>query len=457
MTESMKPKITEHDAKELAHAIASKTSVLFSGWAKPLPEEEVTVAALIQLGAMFYGIVNDSFRNETTKELNRQFLSKILESLWELQWWTDFLNADGTIGRKRESMILGKVSDLTRRQALKLADEHLRPLNLGKLTPLSTMTLGEFVERYFIPNALPTLKLSTQKRYRQTLKTHLLPAFRDSRICDINTLQLQQFVLQKLQAGLGWACCDHFRNLMSKIFATAKKWGYFMGDNPAFGVELPEKTVVREKHALMPEQISQLLGIFREPMRTMFLVGIMTGLRVGEIIGLRWQDIDFASKQLRVEQNSYRGLIGSPKTKGSKRTVPLPDSVITSLMRLPGHSTEQGGEQLVFHTSTGKPYSDTNLLHRELKPAGRQVGAPWLNWHTLRRTHCTLFQQAGGSLRDAQAQLGHSKMSTTLEIYTIPIDARRREVVKNLDVLVTNGDEFGVKKQDLPMPTTQIQ
>jgi integrase len=116
-------------------------------------------------------------------------------------------------------------------------------------------------------------------------------------------------------------------------------------------------------------------------------------------------------------------------------------------MRLPGHSTQQGGEQLVFHTSTNKPYSDTNLLHRVLKPAGRQIGTPWLNWHTLRRTHCTLFQQAGGSLRDAQAQLGHTKMSTTLEVYTIPIDQKRREVVENLADLVTNGDEFGLKEQ----------
>jgi integrase len=96
-------------------------------------------------------------------------------------------------------------------------------------------------------------------------------------------------------------------------------------------------------------------------------------------------------------------------------------------------------------------------LLRLFKPVGAKVGTPWLNWHTLRRTHCTLFQEARGSLRDAQAQLGHSKMSTTLEIYTIPIDPRRREVVEKLDRLVTNGDEQGSRMQDLPMPTTQIQ
>ncbi len=80
----------------------------------------------------------------------------------------------------------------------------------------------------------------------------------------------------------------------------------------------------------------------------------------------------------------------------------------------------------------------------------------WLNG-LARRGFCERAVWRVGSLRDAQAQLGHAKMSTTLEVYTIPIDARRREVVEKLDVLVTNGDEFRVKKQELRMPTTQIQ
>jgi len=119
--------------------------------------------------------------------------------------------------------------------------------------------------------------------------------------------------------------------------------------------------------------------------------------------------------------------------------------------------TANGEDNLVFQTRNGTPYSDTNLLHQQLKPAGRKLGMPWLNWHTLRRTHATLFQVVGGSLRDAQAQLGHSKMSTTLEHYTLPIPAHQRAVVEKLSRLVTNGDEFNQFGGDVPEPIQPIQ
>ena len=340
------------------------------------------------------------------------------DPVWELQWWEDYIGPDGTIGRKRASILLGPVSEMTRRQALKAAEEHLRPLNLGKITPASTILFGDFVKRHFVPNLLRTLKPSTQRRYCRTLDNHLLPAFGKCRLCDITTLDLQQFVLRKMDSGLGWECCDHFRNLMSRVFVTASKWGFFSGENAASGVELPEKTPVREKHALTADQITRLLARLGEPVRTMVLVGILTGLRVGEILGLRWKDVDLVSGELKVEQAIYRGLAGSPKTKGSRRTLPLPQALLPVLARVERHSATRSEEELVFRSRTGRPLNDSNLLHRHLKPVGRQIGAPWLNWHTLRRTHATLLQAAGGTLKDAQAQLGHSKLSTTLEIYT---------------------------------------
>lgn len=370
--------------------------------------------------------------------------------VWELQWWEDYIKENGKVGRRRRSAVLGLICELTRREAKKLAEDRLAPINQGKLPPQSALSFAHFVERCFIPLFFPTLKLSTQNRYRQTLTLHLLPAFGESRLRDIETVDLQRFVLQKMQGGLSWESASHLRNLTSRVFEMARKWNYHLGANPASGILLPEKVPVREKHALTPSQIPALLASLKEPARTTVLVGILTGMRVGEILGLRRKDVDFLSGQIRIEQANYRGIFGTPKTKGSRRSLPIPRALVAPLARVCGHHARTEDESLVFQSRHGHGLSDSNLLHRHLKPAGRKIGAPWLNWHTLRRTHATLLQAAGASLRDAQAQLGHSKMSTTLEIYTVPIPAHLREAVENLSQLVTNGDEFGQNAEGIP-------
>src|SRR5438128_257714 len=194
------------------------------------------------------------------------------------------------------------------------------------------------------------------------------------RLCDMGTLDLQRFILQKADTGLSWACVDHYRHLLSKIFSTAKKWSYYSGENPAAGVELPEKKSVREKHVLTPEQISQLLSVLGEPVRTMFLLAILTGLRIGEVIGLRWRDIELDSGQLRVEQACYRGHLGSPKTQGSKRCLPLPLGLVEILVQYHLRCLRIGPDDLLFQISSGRPLSDTKLLHRHLVPAGQEIG-----------------------------------------------------------------------------------
>jgi integrase len=123
-----------------------------------------------------------------------------------------------------------------------------------------------------------------------------------------------------------------------------------------------------------------------------------------------------------------------------------------------GHSyRSEDRSGLVFATRTGKPYSDTNLLARVLRPAGVKIGAPWLSWHTLRRTHATLLSESGASPKDAQAQLGHAHISTTMDIYTQPTPQHQRDAVDRLSQLVTNGDELAIWKADVALATTQIQ
>ena len=375
--------------------------------------------------------------------------------VWELQWWADYLKEDGQIGRKRDSKTLGYVADMGRKQALKLAAEFLRPLNQGRVTPMATLTFNDFIDRHFIPSALPTLKQSTRKRYRSTISYHLKPAFGHKRLCNISTLEIQNFVMTKFDSGSGWEVCNHLRNLMSKIYGQAKKWGHFAGENPASNVDLPEKIPVNERRALTPEQCQRLLSTLVEPVRTMVHMGIFAGLRVGEILGIRWQDVHLDTKSIRIEQASYRGTLGTPKTKGSKRTLPLPPSLYNALGRLYERSPVRDG--LVFPTRTGLPHSDSNLLARYIKPAGKLIGAPWLSWHTFRRTHATLLSQSGASPKDAQAQLGHAHISTTMDIYTQPTPDHQRTAVDSLDQLVTNGDEFSIWPDGLDLKTMQIQ
>lgn len=187
----------------------------------------------------------------------------------------------------------------------------------------------------------------------------------------------------------------------------------------------------------------------------MAFTGILAGLRVGEILGLRWQDVDFLNRLIRVQQAAYRGSIGPPKTKGSKRTLHLPEPLATALQRLYNGSSQRDG--LVFPTRTGMPYSDTNLRARHLKPAGLLIGAPWLSWHTFRRTHATLLSQSGASPKDAQAQLGHAHISTTMDIYTQPTPTHQRAAVERMAQLVTNGDELASLLGDVKSGTLTLQ
>jgi integrase len=220
---------------------------------------------------------------------------------------------------------------------LPITEKQGGPALKGGLLPQSTLGFEDFVDRYFVPLFFPTLKSSTRKRYRQTLTTHLLPAFGSYRLRDIGTVDLQRFVLQKMEGGLGWESANHLRNLVSKVFERAKQWNCYSGVNPASGVLLPEKVPVREKHALTPSHIPGLLGLLKEPARTTVLLGILTGMRVGEILGLRRQDMDFLSGQIRIEQANYRGIFGTPKTKGSRRSLPIPKALAAPRARVCGH------------------------------------------------------------------------------------------------------------------------
>ena len=160
------------------------------------------------------------------------------------RWREEVLQADRTIHRTLRSVVLGSVSELSKSDAHKLLEVRLLPINRGLYRPQASIQLSNFVAEHFEPGILPTLKFATQQIYSLLLRKHLLPKFGHERLCDIGTMEIQRFVLDKLALGLAWETVNHLRHLLSKVLGTAVEWN-FLSDNAARGVKMPERTLKR--------------------------------------------------------------------------------------------------------------------------------------------------------------------------------------------------------------------
>ncbi len=353
--------------------------------------------------------------------------------VWVARWREDVILADGSAGRVMRSVVLGPVSEIAgRREARRLLDAHLNPINQGQFRSEATMLFSKFIAECFEPGLLPTLKFATQEIYSFLLRKHLTPRFGDYRLCDISRAEIQQYLLEKLKQGFAWETTNHLRNLMSKVLGTAVSWNY-LADNVVHGVKMPERTLKRPHQFLNIDEAKRLIAACTEPTRTIVLLATMTGLRIGEILALRWGRINFIGETLVVAETCYMGRFGTPKTRASRREIPLSPAVVDALKTYYSRSADRSPEALVFATRHGGPLVSNNLRKRGLRSACKRAGLPRINWHALRHTHGTLLHAQGTPLKVAQAQLGHSHMATTLEVYTHASVIAQREAVNLLD------------------------
>jgi integrase len=172
------------------------------------------------------------------------------------------------------------------------------------------------------------------------------------------------------------------------------------------------------------------LQSLQEPVKTLAITVAMTGLRIGEVLALRWRNVDLDKSLIHVREAVYQGNISSPKSKSSIRDVPIGPSLQQSLLECRKNAA---ADAFVFASRNGTPLDSHNLLGRVLKPACKRAGLPSISWHSFRHTHATLLSDLGESLKTAQAQLGHARLSTTAEIYTHAVPASQRAAVEKLE------------------------
>ena len=185
----------------------------------------------------------------------------------------------------------------------------------------------------------------------------------------------------------------------------------------------------------------------------MTYVAIFAGLRVSELAGLRWNDVH--EESITVDERYCRGDWGAPKSESSNATIGVNRCVVERIHRLklltvevkgggPGNKAIRkykvvkscGPDDLVFQSvRDGKPLRDNNTLSRFIKPAARAIGLPWVNWRSLRTSHATWLKMVGADVKDAQAQMRHSRASTTLDIYQQFVPESQQRVVEKLSSL----------------------
>jgi len=356
--------------------------------------------------------------------------------MWVARWRETVLQPDGTLGRVLRSRVLGPVSQLSKSEARNLLAGCLRSTHQGQRRPLATITFEQFAREKWEPLALPTIKPATARYYRFQLHRHLLPAFGPIRLRDFDRETLQAFVIGKLRQGYSSSTVHGIRTTLSKILQQAVAWKY-LDENAARGLSIGERAPKKEPCFLEPRDALRLIESLPEPCRTIVLVAVLTGLRIGEIAALRWGRVDFLRGVIQIRETYSEEVgFGTPKTKSSARGVPMSEPVRSALLTLRSGTRNTGADDLVFTSTTQTSISPKNLAHRVLRPACVRLGLPSISWHVLRHTHATWLSESGATLRATQDILGQSDMKTTLRVYTHAVPESQKQAVSRVAALL---------------------
>jgi integrase len=262
-------------------------------------------------------------------------------------------------------------------------------------------------------------KRSTIDEYRSYLRVHLGPFFGDTALDKITPSRVEGFVATKRREGKATKSILNYLGLLHSIFAFAERRG-LASANPVASIDKPVRSAATaDIRFLDATEVDALLAAVpddpRGPTeRAIYLTGAMTGLRQGELLALRWQDIDWSAGRIRVRRSFVRGEFGTPKSRRSTRSVPLADEVAGQLERHFQRSQYQHDDDLVFgHPHTGDPLDRSRLLKR-FKAAAKRAGLQSVRFHDLRHTFGTRMAAVGVPLRTLQEWMGHRDFKTTL-------------------------------------------
>ncbi len=283
------------------------------------------------------------------------------------------------------------------------------------------ITLGEYLRRWLEDSVKNSVSVRTYERYEQNCRVHLVPTLGGVKLKDLKPLPLQTLYREKLDEGLSPRTVQYIHRTLYKALKQAVRWS-LLTRNVAECVEAP-KPLRKEITPLSPEEVGVLLDGLDGPRDVAFhTLAVSTGMRQGELLGLRWKDLDLEAGVVKIRRSLSRTdtqgfIFVQPKSAKGKRSVGLVPRTVKALEAYRGADNPHG-EDLVFPNRDGNPMSPW-MVTRRFQSLCKGLGLPAeTRFHDLRHTAATIWLLKGIHPKIVQEALGHSTISITLDTYS---------------------------------------
>jgi integrase len=346
-------------------------------------------------------------------------------------------------GRKQKT-VYGK----TRKEVSEKLTEVMAGRDKGLVFDAGKLTVGEFLERWLEDVVKPSASHRTYATNAQQVRDHIAPTLGRIKLKDLRKSHIDRLYREKLDSGLSSSTVRRVHAVLHKALEEAVK-GDLIPRNPASHANKPKV----KQEEIEPLDASQAAAFMKaakgDRFDALYVLCLMCGLRQGEALALRWQDIDLEGGTLRVsrqlqrmrrDENKSGKLVFSEPKNASRRTVGLPQRAVSALKIHRKRQLEEKlasgplyrDEDLVFASRHGTPLDAQNVVNRYYKPLLEHAGLPPIRFHDLRHSCLSLLAQRGEPIRDLQALAGHATAAFTLQRYTHHYDASAKRTAETM-------------------------
>jgi integrase len=343
-------------------------------------------------------------------------------------------------GRTSENKIIygsvyGKTYSETKQKLIVLKAKHIEPVQ--KINPYAG-TFSEWLSFWFTSKVKNEVKPTTYSSYYRMIKKYILPFLGDYELKKMTISVIQNFVVSLQEQGLSPRTIYNIFSILKKCLNAAKVQG-FIAENPCYSATLP-KSIKKEIRVLTVQQQRKLeVAALKEEWCSPIILSLYSGLRVGEISGLKWSDIDFQNNLIQVRrtvsrivaENSYDAktklIEGSPKSKHSNREIPLAKNLKEYLKQYSQRTSS------IYVVSKTCSITEPRIITYRFKKTLKEAGLPDTNFHVLRHTFATRCIEKGVDIVSLSKILGHQSTKMTLDTYTGSLLETRRMAMTKLD------------------------